>query len=46
MAKDDLVGNMPTENLAYFFAKKNEIPNFSNTEFEEAMNLSSSVFLH
>jgi hydroxymethylglutaryl-CoA lyase len=46
MAKDELVGNMPTENLADFFAKKNEIPKFNHVEFKKAMELSSSVFLH
>lgn len=46
MAKDELIGNMPTENLVDFFEKKNEIPKFKRDEFNEAMKLSSSVFLH
>ena len=46
MAKDELVGNMPTENFVDFFAKKNEIPKFRHDEFQKAMELSSSVFLH
>jgi len=46
MAKDDLTGNMATENLIDFFAKKNEIPKFNHSEFKEAMKQSTSVFLH
>ncbi len=45
MAKDELIGNMATENLIDFFANKNEIPTFNHSEFQEAMKMSSSVFL-
>ncbi len=45
MAKDELVGNMATENLVEYFGKKEEIPNFKLHEFEEAMKMSTSVFL-
>ena len=46
MAKDDLTGNMASENLIDFFANKNEIPTFNHAEFDKAMKMSTGVFLH
>jgi hydroxymethylglutaryl-CoA lyase len=46
MAKDDLTGNMPTENILAYLSK-NGIENNINTQaFEEAMLVSNEIFLH
>ena len=41
MAKDDLVGNMPTEQLITYF---NEDLGLNQQELEKSLTLSSSVF--
>ncbi len=46
MAKDDLTGNMPTENMVQYFLEKGELNNFNQTEFQKAMVMSSEVFPH
>jgi hypothetical protein len=46
MAKDDLIGNMPTENLLnYFDPKKDFGSSFSLPAFEEALRESNNVFI-
>jgi len=45
MAKDDLTGNMPTENLIQFFNEKDLIPGIKTKVFEEALEKSNEVFL-
>ena len=45
MAKDDLIGNMPTEHLIQYFYEKEIIPNIKINLFENALNKSNSVFL-
>jgi hydroxymethylglutaryl-CoA lyase len=45
MAKDDLTGNMPTENLIYYFNNKNEALNLNEAAFQESMQFAvESVF--
>ena len=44
MAKDELVGNMPTENLITYFEKKNIDLGIDKTEFKNAMNLAVATF--
>lgn len=45
MAKDDLTGNMATENLLFYLNKKN-IPHQLNEEaFSDAMQISNEIFL-
>ncbi|MCP3932902.1 MAG: hydroxymethylglutaryl-CoA lyase [Bacteroidetes bacterium] len=46
MAKDDLTGNMPTENLVHFFNEAEEQTNVDYDKFLEAYGLASDVFLH
>ncbi|MFN8308577.1 MAG: hydroxymethylglutaryl-CoA lyase [Chitinophagales bacterium] len=47
MAKDDLIGNMPTENLLNYFNVKQDFgPKFSVSAFEDALRESNSVFIH
>ncbi len=47
MADDDLIGNMPTENLLnYFDPNKDFGPQFSIKAFEESLRESSIVFEH
>jgi len=45
MAKDELIGNMPTEHLIQFFKEKSEIPNIKLDAFEAAFDKSNAVFL-
>ena len=45
MAKDDLVGNMPTEKLLGFFEEKNVNLNLNMEAFQEAMAISKRVFV-
>ena len=46
MAEDDLIGNMPTENLLnYFDPKKDFGPDFSVTAFEDALREANNVFV-
>lgn len=44
MAKDDLVGNMPTENLISFFEAEREETGLDKDRFLEAMVLAGTVF--
>jgi hydroxymethylglutaryl-CoA lyase len=45
MAKDDLTGNMPTENLIYYFDNGSENLHLNTDAFNDAMNFAvSSVF--
>ncbi|MFN8277853.1 MAG: hydroxymethylglutaryl-CoA lyase [Chitinophagales bacterium] len=47
MAKDDLIGNMPTEHLLNYFNVRSDFgPDFSVPAFEEAFRESNSVFIH
>ncbi|MCW3127970.1 MAG: hydroxymethylglutaryl-CoA lyase [Bacteroidetes bacterium] len=47
MADDDLIGNMPTENLLnYFDPLKDFGPDFSVKAFEEALREANNVFVH
>lgn len=44
MAKDDLTGNMPTENMVYFFKEKGLNTGVGLPEFERAMAMALEVF--
>nr|MBS0038150.1 hydroxymethylglutaryl-CoA lyase [Saprospiraceae bacterium] len=44
MAKDDLTGNMATENVLYFFDQKDKDLNVDMKEFNSALNLAAKVF--
>ena len=44
MAKDDLTGNMPTENLFRYFAEQETEDGIDEIEFINAMSLSNEVF--
>jgi hydroxymethylglutaryl-CoA lyase len=44
MAKDDLIGNMPTENLLNYFKPEDFGPKFSFPAFEEALREAIHVF--
>ena len=44
MAKDELVGNMPTENMVRFFTQTGEVLNLDQSQLEEALTHASSVF--
>jgi hydroxymethylglutaryl-CoA lyase len=45
MAKDELTGNMPTENLIYYFNKNNEVLNLNAAAFQESLEFAvESVF--
>lgn len=46
MAKDDLTGNMPTENLVHFFQKREPDTKVNFEEFEKAMLMAAEVFPH
>ena len=47
MADDDLIGNMPTENLLnYFDPHKDFGPDFSVKAFEDALREANNVFVH
>jgi hydroxymethylglutaryl-CoA lyase len=47
MADDDLIGNMPTENLLnYFDPLKDFGPDFSVSAFEDALREANNVFVH
>ena len=45
MAKDDLTGNMPTENLLYFFEKNKIETNLNKGAFINSLAISNRVFL-
>lgn len=44
MAKDDLIGNMPTENLLNYFSDEQLGPNFNVPAFEACLREANSVF--
>lgn len=44
MAKDELTGNMPTENLVSYFTKRKTVNNLDALSFEKAYNESSKIF--
>lgn len=44
MADDDLVGNMPTENMIRYFENKGIELGLNKAKFEEAMSIASKVF--
>ncbi|MEZ4986141.1 MAG: hydroxymethylglutaryl-CoA lyase [Saprospiraceae bacterium] len=44
MAKDDLTGNMPMENLLSYFDKEQLPTGINNAKFEEAFELAAQVF--
>jgi len=44
MAKDDLTGNMATENILQYFDDKNITHNLKKQEFNKAMKMSGAVF--
>ena len=46
MAKDELVGNMATENLVAYFKEKNVNLNLNESAFANALAQAGSVFLH
>ena len=46
MAKDDLTGNMPTENLIYFFDQIDEELHLNRSAFAKSMSMTNDVFPH
>ncbi len=44
MAKDELIGNMPTEKLLFYFSKKKIESNINNLSFESAYNNATRIF--
>lgn len=44
MAKDELTGNMPTENMLYYFDLNDIETNLDRKEFNKALNLAMDVF--
>ncbi|MCW5908622.1 MAG: hydroxymethylglutaryl-CoA lyase [Chitinophagales bacterium] len=44
MAKDDLIGNMPTENLLNYFSEEQLGSNFSIPGFEDCLRMAAQVF--
>lgn len=44
MAKDDLTGNMPTENLVYYFDEQHIDLDFDELAFIKAMSIANEVF--
>jgi len=44
MAKDDLTGNMPTENMVYYFKTRDALSDFDFDAFEESMSMALDVF--
>lgn len=44
MAADDLTGNMPTENMFFYFEKQKLQTGLNNTEFLNALQLANQVF--
>ncbi|MEM9884471.1 MAG: hydroxymethylglutaryl-CoA lyase [Bacteroidota bacterium] len=44
MAKDDLTGNMPMENMIRYFEKKQAPTGIQNQAFEEAMRMAEDIF--
>ena len=46
MAKDELTGNMPTENLIYFFEEEKVDTGVQKTLFTDAIQMATEVFPH
>ncbi|MBK9012709.1 MAG: hydroxymethylglutaryl-CoA lyase [Saprospiraceae bacterium] len=46
MAKDDLTGNMPTENMVHFFRNRHIETGIDESVFEKAMSMALEVFPH
>ncbi len=46
MAKDDLTGNMPMENMVHFFKNRNVETGVDLSEFQKAMEMAVEVFPH
>lgn len=46
MAKDDLTGNLPTENLIYYFDEIEQELDIDRKEFDKSMSLAMEVFPH
>lgn len=44
MAKDDLIGNMPTENLLNYFSEEQLGPGFNIARFEDCLRMAGQVF--
>jgi hydroxymethylglutaryl-CoA lyase len=44
MAKDELVGNMPTEEIISFLDSKHDAPELNRNEFENALKMAELVF--
>lgn len=44
MAKDDLIGNMPTENLLNYFSEQQLGNNFSISRFEDCLRMATQIF--
>lgn len=44
MAKDDLTGNLATEELIHYLAQKNEVPGLNMHKWQEAIEFSSRIF--
>ncbi|MFN7119850.1 MAG: hydroxymethylglutaryl-CoA lyase, partial [Saprospiraceae bacterium] len=44
MAKDDLTGNMPTENMVQYFLHQEEAIGLDLAEFNESVQLALNVF--
>ena len=44
MAKDDLTGNMPTEEMISYFNSKNVGIDLDNNEFQKSMQMALNVF--
>lgn len=44
MAKDELTGNMPTENLVHYFRNRSEPTGIDGEAFAEAMHMAAEVF--
>ncbi len=46
MAKDDLTGNMPTENMVHFFLKREKDFKIDRFEFETSLTMAAEIFPH
>jgi hydroxymethylglutaryl-CoA lyase len=46
MAKDDLTGNMPMENMVHFFGNRLGVTGINESEFEKSMAMALEVFPH
>jgi hydroxymethylglutaryl-CoA lyase len=46
MAADDLTGNMPTENMFFYFKNLNISTGLNDTEFTDSLQLANQVFDH